>query len=187
MRPSIRYRSPASNMTTIDPDAPAVKGPRTYRSPRRAEQARRTRDRVLDRAVQLFVAGGYGPTTMEAVATAAGVSVETVYKAFGTKAGLIRAIRDRALLGEGDVPAEQRSDDARDTTADAAEVIEAWVGLQLEVMPRVAPILLVVRSAADADLELVSLRDELDDARLRRMGEHAQHLAERGALRPDVS
>src|SRR3954447_22909324 len=87
--PSIRYRSPASNMTTIDPDAPAVKGPRTYRSPRRAEQARRTRDRVLDRAVQLFVAGGYGPTTMEAVATAAGVSVETVYKAFGTKAGLI--------------------------------------------------------------------------------------------------
>jgi AcrR family transcriptional regulator len=124
---------------------------------------------------------------MEAVATSAGVSVETVYKSFGTKAGLVRAIRDRALLGEGAVPAEQRSDDARDHTADPVAVIEAWVALQLEVMPRVAPILLVVRSAADADPELVGLRDELDEARLRRMAEHAGHLADRGDLRPGLS
>ena len=91
-------------MTTIDPDEPPVKGTRRYTSPRRTEQARRTRDRVLDGALQLFVAGGYGPTTMDAVATEADVSVETVYKAFGTKAGLVRAIRDRALLGEGALP-----------------------------------------------------------------------------------
>jgi AcrR family transcriptional regulator len=174
-------------MTTIDPDAAPVKGSRRYTSPRRTEQARRTRDRVLDRALQLFVAGGYGPTTMDAVATAAGVSVETVYKAFGTKAGLVRAIRDRALLGAGDVPAEQRSDDARDRTTDPVAVIEAWVALQLEVMPRVAPILLVVRSAAESDPALVALREELDDARLDRMEEHARHLAARGDLRAGLS
>ena len=124
---------------------------------------------------------------MDAVAAEAEVSVETVYKSFGTKAGLVRAIRDRALLGEGAVPAEQRSDDARDRTADPVAIIEAWVELQLEVMPRVAPILLVVRSAADADPALVELRDELDDARLGRMADHARHLADRGDLRAELS
>ena len=54
-------------------------------------------------------------------------------------------------------------------------------------MPRVAPILLVVRSAADADPDLVELRDELDVARLVRMEDHARHLADRGDLRPGLS
>ncbi len=169
-------------MTTIDPDEPPVKRTRRYTSPRRTEQARRTRDRVLDCALHLFVAGGYGPTTMDAVAAEAGVSVETVYKSFSSKAGVVRAIRDRALLGEGRVPAEQRSDDARDGTADPGAVIVAWVDLQLEVMPLVAPILLVVRSAAEADPDLVELREELDAARLARMEDHARHLADRGDL-----
>ena len=174
-------------MTTIDPHEPAIKPTRRYSSPRREEQARRTRDRVLDAALGLFVGRGYGSTTMDAVATEAGVSVETVYKAFSTKSGLVRAIRDRALLGEGPVPAEERSDDARDRAADPVEIIEAWVALQLEVMPRVAPILLVVRSAAEADPALLELRQELDEARLGRMAEHAQHLADRGDLRPGLS
>jgi AcrR family transcriptional regulator len=174
-------------MSTIDPPAPPVKPTRRYSSPRRQEQARRTRDGVLDAALGLFVGRGYGSTTMDAVAAEAGVSVETVYKAFSTKAGLVRAIRDRALLGEGQVPAEERSDDARDRATDPAEIIEAWVALQLEVMPRVAPILLVVRSAAEADPTLLDLRQELNDARLSRMAEHARHLADRGDLRPGLS
>ena len=139
---------------------------------------------MLDAALGLFVGRGYGSTTMDAVAAEAGVSVETVYKAFSTKAGLVRAIRDRALLGEGPVPAEERSDDARDRATDPAEIIEAWVALQLEVMPRVAPILLVVRSAAEADPILLDLREELDDARLRPDGRACRHLADRGDLRP---
>ena len=40
----------------------------------------------------------------------AGVSEETVYKAFGNKIALVRAIRDQALAGAGPVHAERRSD-----------------------------------------------------------------------------
>ena len=174
-------------MSTIDLPEPDVKGTRRYRSQTRAEQSRRTRDRVLDSAQRLFVESGYGSTTMRTVAADAGVSVETVYKAFDTKAGLVRAIRDRALLGERAVPAERRSDDVRDREADPAQTITAWSILQTEVMPLVAPILLVVRSAAEVDPDLAPLRDELDADRLERMAGHARRLFDRGQLRSDLS
>ncbi len=173
-------------MTTIEPNEAPVKGTRRYTSERRTEQARRTRERVLDQALALFVSRGFGATTMDAVAAAAGVSVETVYKVFTSKAGLVRAIRDRALLGAGPTPAEQRSDQVRDHESDPREIIEAWASLQIEVMPRVAPVLLAVRSAAEADPGLVELRDELDDDRRARMLDHARHLADRELLRPGL-
>jgi AcrR family transcriptional regulator len=174
-------------MTTIDPDSSSVKGTRRYRSETRAAQSQRTRDRVLDSAQRLFVDRGYGSTTMRAVAAEAEVSVETIYKVFATKAGVVRAIRDRALLGAGPVPAEQRSDEARDREEDPVRIVATWAALQTEVMPRVAPILLVVRSAAEVDPELAPLRDELDADRLARMHDNARHLARHGHLRSTLS
>ncbi len=63
---------------------------RRYRSERRDEQARDTRLRVIRAARELFVSKGYGRTTLVEIARAAGVAVETVYAAFGTKATLLR-------------------------------------------------------------------------------------------------
>ena len=51
---------------------------RPYRSPRRREQAEETRRRILAAARRLFVARGYGGTTMETIADDAGVAVQTV-------------------------------------------------------------------------------------------------------------
>ena len=83
---------------------PTVKTKRPYDRRRREEQARRTRDRVIDSAEQLFRREGYGPTTIAAIAGDAGVSVDTIYKSFGGKAGLVRAIFGRALEGQGPIP-----------------------------------------------------------------------------------
>ncbi|MGZ4784909.1 MAG: TetR/AcrR family transcriptional regulator, partial [Acidimicrobiales bacterium] len=69
---------------------------------------------------------------------------------------------------------------------DPAAIIGSWAPLQVEVMPRVAPILLVVRSAAEVDPALVELRDELDRDRTTRMLDHARHLADRHLLRPGL-
>jgi AcrR family transcriptional regulator len=160
---------------------------RAYDGRRRREQAERTRDAVLDAALERFVLRGYGATTIADVAAAAGVSVETVYKRFRNKAGLVRAIRDRALIGSGAVPAEARSDALHVEHDDPRAIIEGWGRLTAEVAPRVAPILLVVRDAAAVDPDLVSLRDELDAARLQRMGDNARRLAERGHLRAGVT
>ncbi|MEP6979205.1 MAG: helix-turn-helix domain-containing protein, partial [Nakamurella sp.] len=51
-------------------------GTRSYRSPRRAEQAAATRREVLEAARELFVAHGYSATTVAEIAQRARVSVD---------------------------------------------------------------------------------------------------------------
>src|SRR6185437_12392475 len=61
-------------------------GPRrTYRSPRREQQAAETRSAVISAAAHLFAERGWAATGMRDVAGAAGVSIETVYANFKSK------------------------------------------------------------------------------------------------------
>ncbi len=159
---------------------------RSYDSSGRRASAGRNRERVLDVAERRFLRDGYGPTTMTEIARDAGVSADLLYKSFGAKAGIVRAIRMRALEGEGPVPAEQRSDALHRAGADPREIIRSWGQFVVEVMPRVAPILLLIRTAAGTDPEIQVLADELDDDRLRRMKQNAQRLRNGGHLRPGL-
>src|SRR4051794_28535108 len=118
--------------------------PRRYDRTGRQDQARQRQQAVLDAAESLFFELGYAATTVAGIAAASGVSPETVYKYFGGKTGLVRALRGRALQGLGDVPAEQRSDRLRDL-ADPRAIVRGWAQLAAEVAPKVAPILLLVR------------------------------------------
>ena len=78
-----------------------VKGPeRTYSSPLRAQQADATRRAVLDAARELFIAQGYGATTLDQVAARAGVSKPTVFSAVGNKQTVLSAVRDVAMAGD---------------------------------------------------------------------------------------
>ncbi len=160
---------------------------RTYDSAGRVAQAERTRLAVLDCAESLLLAEGYHATTIAAIARDAAVSVETIYKTFGGKPGLVRAIRERRLGGRGTVHAEQRSERARADSTDGHSLVARWGRLTAEVAPLVAPILLLVRDAAAADPELRSLQDELDADRRRRMHANAKHLRDAGYLRAGVS
>src|SRR5665811_2126330 len=72
---------------------------RQYDSSSRQEQAQRNQKAVLDAAERRFLADGFGATTIAAVASDAGVSVETIYKRFGNKASLVAAIHERGLAG----------------------------------------------------------------------------------------
>jgi AcrR family transcriptional regulator len=84
--------------------ADSVKPPRRYESPLRREQASATRVEILRAAEVLFLRDGYGATTMSAIAKEAGVALKTVYVAFETKAGLLRALWNARLRGRDDVP-----------------------------------------------------------------------------------
>ncbi|MEO5654060.1 MAG: helix-turn-helix domain-containing protein [Marmoricola sp.] len=159
---------------------------RTYDASRRRLMAEQRRRDVLDAAQMLFFSQGYAATTVTGIAEAAGVSPETVYKGFGGKPGLVRALRALALLGSGPVPAEDRSDRLRDLT-DPREVVKGWAKLAGEVAPRVAPLLGLVREAALLDPTLQELADELDADRFRRMRANARFLADAHHLRPEVS
>jgi len=164
-----------------------VKGKRLYDARRRREQASRSRDNAIEAAERRFLRNGYANTTIAEIADDAAVSVDTIYKSFGGKAGLIRAIRARALLGEGTVAAERRSDALHTDGADPRKIIEGWGELTTEVAPRAAPILLLVRDAAATDPELRTLLEELDADRLRRMMDNARRLHEGGHLRKGLT
>jgi AcrR family transcriptional regulator len=164
-----------------------VKKKRTYDARRRQEQAAHNRDKITEAAERRFLRDGYSVTTIVAIAADAGVSVDTIYKSFGGKPGLVRAIRTRALEGEGPVPAEQRSDALHTPEADPRTIIEAWGALTTEVAPRVTPILLLIRSAAATDPEVMGLLDEMDRDRLRRMTDNARRLRDNGHLRPGIT
>lgn len=78
---------------------------RSYSSPTRAAQARRTRADVVAAAHELFVSQGWVATTMAGVAERAGVARQTVYLMFESKQALLDVCIDQRLRGSrGEAP-----------------------------------------------------------------------------------
>jgi AcrR family transcriptional regulator len=165
------------------PDHPVK---RRYDAARRRSDAAERRRRVVEAARRLFTAQGFSRTPVTAVAEAAAVSPEMIYKAFGGKAGLVRAIWQGALAGVGPEHAERRADAVAASAASGAEIVEGWLRLALEVAPRATPVLALVRSAAEVDPEARVLLEEIERGRSERMLHNARALAAGGHLRPDL-
>ena len=162
--------------------------PRAYDARRRQEAAEEARMLVLTRSRELFLTGGYGRTTIAAIARAAGVSKESVYKGFGGKPGLVRAIYEQSLLGAGGPPAEERSDRAQTTVSDPRELMEQLGRFTTEVSPLGSPVFLLIRdAAASGDPDMAALLLDVDDARYRRMLHNARQVLGRGFLRAGLT
>lgn len=172
---------------TMERKNPAVNTRRRYNSSGRRERARQARDLIVGVAEELFLARGYAGTTVAAIAAQARVSAETIYKSFGGKSGLVRAIVDKGLAGQGPVPAELRSDRIRDTEHDARAILAAWGAFVTEIAPRVVPVLLLARDAAATDPEVAATLEQISAARLERMTFNARRLSDAGHLRPGVT
>jgi AcrR family transcriptional regulator len=158
---------------------------RRYDSSGRRAAAGIRRQRVLDVALRLMMRDGYDATTVAAIAAEAGLSAETVYKSFGGKPGLVRALFDRALEGAGPVPAETRSDALR--TTDPVTLVEGWARLATEVAPLGAPLETLARTAAASDQRMRQEYDAMEAARLIRMRDNAGALAALGGLRSGIT
>lgn len=161
--------------------------PRRYDASRRRDQARRTQGLILDAARLRFLREGYTATTIPSVAADAGASVDTIYKTFGGKAGLLRAMCEDALAGGGPVPAEQRSDALQASETDPRRMLRGLGALTTEVAPRIAPLLLLLAAAAESDTAVAQLRADLDAARLARMTQVARTLHNSSELLPGLS
>jgi AcrR family transcriptional regulator len=164
-----------------------VKPRRRYDSSGRQAQTRRNREAILAAAQRQFLEGGYAATTVAAVAAEAGVSVETIYKAFGGKSGLVRAIYDRGLAGSAPVPAYRRADEVREHETDPRVIMRTWGMIASEVGSVVSPITRLVRAAAAADQDMAALLQDHNNRREARARHHARFLERRGYLREGVS
>ena len=171
----------------MDQPAGHVKGGRRYDSSGRRERAARTRDLVVAVAEERFTEDGYAGATVSSIAAVAEVSVDTIYKTFGGKPGLVRAIYERALQGTGPVPAEQRSDRLQAEETDPRRIISGWGRFVTELAPRAARIHRIIRDAAAADPELTALLRQIDDDRLVRMTANARRMSRAGHLKPGLS
>jgi AcrR family transcriptional regulator len=168
--------------------ADSVKGRRAYHSPRRLEQAAATRRAILDAARRRFEAGGYPATTMEAVAAEAGVSLKTVYLAFSTKSGLLRAVWDLRLKGDTDDAAVGERPWYREVLE--AEDPERQLRLNARnariVKERIAGLLRVIRDGAPVDDDVGALWELIQTDFYANQRVVVESIAAKGALRPGL-
>jgi len=134
---------------------------------KRAEKARATRRKILTAAGELFIAHGYGTATMQDVADAAGVAVQTIYFSFGNKRTLMKELVDVAIAGDDEPVATVDRQWFRDAVAapTAAELIERYAAGTSGVLTRFAPLLKVAETAAASDPELAELWRSDEDLR----------------------
>lgn len=143
---------------------------------------------MIEAARDLFVARGYAATTMEQIASSAGVAVQTVYYTFRTKGRLLTEVLEVTGAGEdASEPASQRPWVHEMLSATTAQrVIAVGVEHGTTIYDRVAPLWPAVLAAAAAD-------PSVDDywrgvGVTRRGGQHAMvaRVAELGGLRPGL-
>jgi TetR/AcrR family transcriptional regulator, regulator of autoinduction and epiphytic fitness len=171
--------------------ASAVKPRRQYNSRRRREQAAQTRRDIEAAANKLFRERGYVGTSMPAIAMEAGVVVETIYRAFGSKAGLFKAVIESALAGGSKraeaPPAERPAIRAVIEETDPYRKLELYAATQPGVHGRSGPLYRVLVEAAGGDPELREVLDWLEARRLHGLGGLAAQLAESRALHSNLS
>ena len=158
---------------------------RSYKSDLRAAQAGATRQAILDAAAGIVISGGWQGATIAAIAREAGVSKETVYAVFGSKVALIgEMVTSRVAEGapgphflDGERPALIRAE------TDPARQIALWAGYLSEILERVAPVLAVVRSAAESEPEMAELYRRLHAGRRANLGRVAEAICRLDGLR----
>ena len=161
-----------------------VKPRRRYDATQRRAQSRAARRIVLATAGQLFAERGYQRTSMKDIAAGAGVSVETVYGYFGTKAGLLKELLDVTVAGD-DAPVsvpDRAPIQAVRAAPDGRAKLAHYAAFLATVQARLAPLFLVIRGAAGADQDAADLWAGLGAQRLAGMTMLAEHLAESGVL-----
>ncbi|WP_283135866.1 TetR/AcrR family transcriptional regulator [Rhizohabitans arisaemae] len=128
-------------------------GRRRYDSLRRTTQAQRTRVEIADAARRLFVAQGWAATTVRDVAREAGVSVPTVYAAYGNKTGLATALADAADLT---ADAEHMLTQLEAPQTGPAGQLAAMAGYDRRLFERAGDVITLVREAGRAEPELAT-------------------------------
>jgi len=168
---------------------PKVKVKRTYDSSLRKQQASHTRMRILDAAQRLFGERGYAPSTVEAIAAAAGVAVDTVYAAFGSKRGLLQALLNvRVGGGEAELDLLARAGpQAVRREPDQRAQLAAFAADVSSIIERARPVDDIIRGAAAVDSDIAALRGENEAYRYRNMRQLVAWLAAKGPLRDGLS
>src|SRR6478735_595594 len=115
-----------------------------------------TRRKVEDAAGHLFAGRGYQSTTMQAIADTAGVHVQTIYLAYGTKSAVLAAAATRLVAGDEDPtshPSERRWAQEIMATPDPVRKLRLYVRHVRDVAQRTVHLVEMLRATAPSDPE----------------------------------
>jgi AcrR family transcriptional regulator len=146
---------------------------------------------VAEVAARLFVQHGYTGTSMQAIADAAGVHVQTIYLAFGTKTAVLAEAAAVLVAGDEEdaaTPPEQRRW-VRELFAEPDPHLQLalYARHMTTVAGRFQPLRTVIRGAALSDPELAAFWVQIEQGRWDGPAHIAPVLAASKALRPDLS
>jgi len=148
-----------------------------------------TRRAVLEAAKKLFIADGYGATTIQAIADEANVAVQTVYAVFGNKRSILAELVDVSIAGDDAEIVVNAREWMRPVweARTAAERLQGYAAAVRRIMHGAGDVFVVVAAAATIDPEVVELADTTEQRR--RAGADAVIAAVRsvGKLRPGLT
>ena len=166
-----------------------VKPKRSYDSSLRKQQAGQTKMRILDSAQRLFAGRGYAASTIEAIASSAGVAVDTVYAIFGSKREVLKSLLDVRVGGDDahidvlDRPGPQ----AVRAERDQRRQLSVFASDVSEIIERVRPVDDIIRGAAAVDAEVAALRARVQESRFDSMRKFVSWVVANGPLRESLT
>jgi AcrR family transcriptional regulator len=150
--------------------------------------AEETQRAIVEAASLLFLEHGYHATSIGRIAAEAGVAVQTIYNAVGSKRELLSRVLDFAAAGErAPVPVPRFMRERAESEPDPRQIIAHLVDFWRGALPRTAPIFRIIREAASADPEIAALERGRSAQRLGNYRQAAQLLDDRNALRPGLT
>lgn len=178
----------AKRLTTSKPD------PYARRREAGAASREETRRRLLKAADELFQERGYAGTAVTAITKRAGVSLQTLYLAWGSKRALLRAASSAvAAASESLLEPDRWGDVIRAELADAVggdptarDYLAATSRLSVQVAKRTAPYWRLYRQASATDPEIAADWAAIKNESRRTLTEVARSVPQRG-LRPGVT
>jgi AcrR family transcriptional regulator len=127
---------------------------------------------------------------MQAIADAAGVHVQTIYLAYGTKAAVLAASVTRLVAGEEDPethPSERRWVREIQAVEEPREKIRLYVEHILGVSDRLTAMIDVLRSTAPSEPDVAAFLERMELGRREGPLHLLGGLAAEGRLRPDLT
>jgi AcrR family transcriptional regulator len=161
---------------------------RSYDASGRRARAHARRLAVVLAARDLFERDGFRLTTIAAIAASAGVSAESVYKSFGSKAAVAKAVFDLVIAGDDEpVPvAERPAMQAMRDERDVRRKIEMFAEGLAQRQARSARVQILIRDGRHVDDSLGPIWAKLNGEGLAGMTMLGRHLLETGQLRDGI-
>jgi AcrR family transcriptional regulator len=161
-----------------------VKPARSPERPAPQARTRRTRAAVIEAARALFAERGYAATTIEAIGEAADTPQPTIYRLFGSKLGILKAVIDVSIVGDDEAVAMADRPQVRELLdePEPRDRLAGFAALLRQLMTRTAPVHRLLADAARSDQDAAALLADI--ARQRQEGQRrvARSLARSGAL-----